>query len=567
MRGGFEDRQARWNALSELVWMWLLLCLIPATAATALAQNSGSPPSLFIAGDSTANIGGDAAVNAAQQLGWGTPFAGYFDPAKMRVVNTAKAGRSSRTFLAEGLWTAVLDQLKPGDLVLIQFGHNDGGDLDGAKPRGSLPGTGEDTRQVTLLDGRQETVHSFGWYLRRYIADTRAKGATPIVLTVTPRNIWTDGKVERGLGHYREWAQQVAQEENVDCVDVSGIVARAYEALGQPAVAAFFPIDHTHTSPGGAAFVARQVVAGLKSLPDAPFTQYFSAEGAAVVPASQASLPLPAKAGLPVLWIVGDSTVRNGQGDGANGQWGWGDEIAPYFNSARLNVVNRAIGGRSSRTFLQFDWPADLAMLHKGDIVLMQFGHNDSSPLDDKARARGTLPGDGEETREIDNPITRQHEVVHTYGWYLRQMIAQAQAKGARVIVCSLIPRKAWDGNRVHREDYVQWAQDAAQRQHAAFVDLNAIIAEQYEALGQAKTESFFGDPHTHTNLAGAQMNAQSVVEGLKDLRHDPLKKFLSPAAQELPRRGSSTRTAQDSAPHPPAVDGQHGAMHVGRGL
>ena len=556
MRASFEKTGVRRIALRELVWICLLICFTSAAAATAVAQSGNPLPSLFIVGDSTANIGGDAAVNAARQLGWGTPFAGYFDPAKVRVVNAARAGRSSRTFLAEGLWDAVLDRLKPGDFVLIQFGHNDGGDLGGAKPRGSLQGTGEDTRQVTLLDGKQETVHSFGWYLRRYIADTRAKGAMPIVLSVTPRNIWTDGKVERGLGHYREWAQQIAQEQDVDFVDVSGIVARAYQKLGQPEVSAFFPIDHTHTSPGGAAFVARQVVAGLKSMPDAPFTPYFSAEGASVVPASQASLPLPAKAGLPVLWIVGDSTVRNGQGDGANGQWGWGDEIAPYFDTARVDVVNRAVGGRSSRTFFQFDWPADLAMLHKGDFVLMQFGHNDSGPLDDKARARGTLPGDGEETRTIDNPITRRREVVHTYGWYLRQMIAQAQAKGAKVIVCSLIPRKAWDGDHVHREEYVQWATDAAKKQHANFVDLNAIIAEQYEAMGQAKTETFFGDPHTHTNLAGAQMNARSVVEGLKGLKHDPLKKFLSPAAQDLPRNGSRDRAAQGSAAHPSAVDG-----------
>ena len=56
-----------------------------------------------------------------------------------------------------------------------------------------------------------------------------------------------------------------------------------------------------------------------------------------------------------------------------------------------------------------------------GDLVLLQFGHNDSGALDDSSRARGTLPGVGDEIREIENPILKRHEVIHTYGWYIRQ--------------------------------------------------------------------------------------------------------------------------------------------------
>lgn len=531
-----EKQRQRGRHIRKLFVRLLLLCFLPAICCVSHAAQPASIPSLYILGDSTANIGGDATVNAVQQLGWGTPFADYFDPAKIHVVNAAKAGRSSRTFFTEGLWAKVERRLKPGDFVLIEFGHNDPGDLNGPKARGSLHGIGPETEEITHPDGTKETVHTFGWYLEQYIAGIREKGALPIMLSVTPRNIWNDGHVERGLGHYREWARQVAEAENVDLVDVSGIVANAYEKLGRTKVAAFFPLNHTHTSPAGAAFVARQVVAGLKALPDTPFTPYFSALGDAVVSASQANLPLPANRSLPTLWVIGDSTVRNGEGDGANGQWGWGDEIATYFNTQKINVVNRAVGGRSSRTFFNFDWPADLAMIRKGDVVLMQFGHNDGGPLDDKARARGTLPGDGAETRTIDNPITRKREVVHTYGWYLETMIEQAKAKGAKAIVCSLIPRKVWDGDTIHRERYVQWADKAAHRQHAAFVNLNEIIAEQYEKLGQSTTATFFGDPHTHTNLTGAKMNAKSVIEGLKGIKHDPLKKYFSPEAQAVSR-------------------------------
>ena len=81
----------------------------------------------------------------------------------------------------------------------------------------------------------------------------------------------------------------------------------------------------------------------------------------------------------------------------------------------------------------------------------------------------------------------------------------------------------------------MQWAQEAAHEQHATYVDLNEIIAEQYDALGKATTATFFGDPHTHTNLAGAKMNAKSVVEGLRALKHDPLNKYLSADGKAVP--------------------------------
>ena len=150
----------------------------------------------------------------------------------------------------------------------------------------------------------------------------------------------------------------------------------------------------------------------------------------------------PADPKLPTLFLIGDSTVRNGHGDGANGQWGWGDLIGPYFDSKKINVVNRALGGRSSRTYLTGGyWSTVLALMKPGDFVMMQFGHNDGGPLDDTSRARGTIPGIGEETREIENPITKRREVVHTYGWYLRKYIVDARAKGATPVVCSLVPR------------------------------------------------------------------------------------------------------------------------------
>src|SRR6185295_560445 len=131
-------------------------------------------------------------------------------------------------------------------------------------------------------------------------------------------------------------------------------------------------------------------------------------------------MPEPRDPRLPSLVLAGDSTVRNGQGDGAGGLWGWGDLLSAHVDTSKVNVVNRAIGGLSSRTYMTFGhWDRVLAMLKTGDVLVMQFGHNDASAVNDPTRARGTLPGTAGETAAIDNQMTGEREDVHTYGWYL----------------------------------------------------------------------------------------------------------------------------------------------------
>ncbi|MEQ1798137.1 MAG: SGNH/GDSL hydrolase family protein, partial [Lacibacter sp.] len=144
----------------------------------------------------------------------------------------------------------------------------------------------------------------------------------------------------------------------------------------------------------------------------------------------------------PVFYIIGDSTVRNGDGTGRNGQWGWGSFIADYFDTAKISISNQAIGGRSSRTFItEGRWDKIMATLKKGDYVIMQFGHNDAGPLDDTARARGTIRGIGNDSSEVYNPIRKIKETVYSYGWYMRKYVREAKSKGAIPIVCSLVPR------------------------------------------------------------------------------------------------------------------------------
>ena len=233
----------------------------------------------------------------------------------------------------------------------------------------------------------------------------------------------------------------------------------------------------------------------------------------------------------PVFYIIGDSTVRNGDGTGKNQQWGWGSFMADHFDTNKISIRNHAIGGRSSRTFItEGRWDKVASELKKGDYVIMQFGHNDSGPLDDTARARGTIKGTGEESKEIYNPIMKKQEVVRTYGWYMRRYIRETKMKGAIPIVCSPIPRNDWKDGKVIRstESYTKWAQDVAKEEGAFFIDLNDLVALKYEEMGEDKVKPFFPVDHTHTNIDGAKLNAEIIVNAIKEIKPGKLKKYIT---------------------------------------
>jgi len=231
----------------------------------------------------------------------------------------------------------------------------------------------------------------------------------------------------------------------------------------------------------------------------------------------------------PALFLVGDSITKTGTPPGDTGPWGMGYELIPLFDAAKIHVYNEGAGGRSSRSYREEGlWAKILERLQPGDFVLLAFGHNDSANSANYPD-RTTITGGGEET--VQSGVGDKHQVIHTYGWYLRADIREAEAKGATVIVCSPLPRNQWSGDRIKRgfDGYAAWAAAAAQAGGAFFVDLNAIAADRYDALGQEKTATYFNDTQ-HTKKAGARVNAASVAAGLRQLKDCPLKDALLPA-------------------------------------
>lgn len=233
----------------------------------------------------------------------------------------------------------------------------------------------------------------------------------------------------------------------------------------------------------------------------------------------------------PVFYIIGDSTVRNGDGTGKGSLWGWGSFIAEQVDTNRLQVQNHAMGGRSSRTFqTEGRWDKIMKTLKKGDYVIMQFGHNDASPLDDTARARGVLRGTSDKDTVIYNPIRKMQETVNTYGWYMRKFVKDTKSKGATPIICSLVPRNSWKEGKVQRsgDSWAGWARQVAEEEGAYFIDLNELVVAEYDKLGQDKIKGlYFPSDNTHTNKEGALINAAFVIDQLRKQNPAGISQYL----------------------------------------
>jgi len=231
----------------------------------------------------------------------------------------------------------------------------------------------------------------------------------------------------------------------------------------------------------------------------------------------------------PVLYIIGDSTVQNGSGKGSDSLWGWGSFMNLFLDTTKIEIQNHAKGGRSSRTFVtEGRWDSIMKTIKKGDYVLMQFGHNDGGELADTLRARGTIKGIGNESKDIYNPIRKVNETVYTYGYYMRKYANEAKAKGAIPIIVSPVPRNKFnEKGKIEKDQYGIWAKEVAQQTGAYFLDLNTMVIEKYEKMGAEEVKTFFPKDHTHTDEAGAVVNAELVAKGIRDLKKCGLKNYL----------------------------------------
>lgn len=209
---------------------------------------------LFILGDSTAACYGP---DMFPFMGWGQALAEMWPD--QPIVNAAKAGRSTKTFLEEGRLEAVRPQMKPGDLVIIQFGHNDEGD----KP-----------------ERHTEAYGDFTDNLRFFVNTVKEMGAQPLLMTPTCVRCFKDGVLQSSLGIYPQAIRDLAAEMTVPMIDMHAMTSAHVAALGdaesrtlymnlEPGVYPNFPegrTDDTHTLRKGAETYAGMVADALKAM-------------------------------------------------------------------------------------------------------------------------------------------------------------------------------------------------------------------------------------------------------------------------------------------------------------
>lgn len=229
------------------------------------------------------------------------------------------------------------------------------------------------------------------------------------------------------------------------------------------------------------------------------------------------------KKGKAVLFVIGDSTVKNGKGDGSNKQWGWGSLLAKYMDTSKVTIENHAIGGRSSRTFIEEGrWQRVLDALQPGDYVIIQFGHNDSGPFN-TGRARATLKGNSDKDTTVIMEATGKSNTIHSFGWYMRKYALETKEKGATPILLSHIPRNmftAKDSLHIIRntDGFGAWTKEAALQTNSIYIDFNNIIGDELEKLGKDSIQKMYFGDHTHTSYAGADLNAKMLSKELKKI-------------------------------------------------
>lgn len=223
-------------------------------------------PMVFTIGDSTVKNEDDGDDS---MWGWGSVIGELFDLDRITVENHAMAGRSARTFLDEGRWEKIYNALQPGDFVIMQFGHNDAGAINTGKARAELPGAGYDSKVYKMEPtGQYQVIYPFGWYIRKFVMDAREKGATAIVLSHTPRNIFDNGKISRNTDSFGAWSKQAASQSGACYIDLNKISGDKLEKIawneGLGKVAEYFKKDHTHSSLKGARLNAQSIAEGLR---------------------------------------------------------------------------------------------------------------------------------------------------------------------------------------------------------------------------------------------------------------------------------------------------------------
>ncbi|KAK7689943.1 hypothetical protein QCA50_006583 [Cerrena zonata] len=228
--------------------------------------------------------------------------------------------------------------------------------------------------------------------------------------------------------------------------------------------------------------------------------------------------------------IAGDSTMA--KGGGGAGTDGWGQYLGQYLS---LPVVNNAIAGRSARSYTdEGRFTSLINAAQKGDYVIIEFGHNDGL-AGNPDNGRQDAFGDGYDTTATVTTSSGASLVIHTFPYYIQNAVTALQAKGAIPIVSSQTPSNNWSGSSISAGPrFVGYAQTAASRTKAQYIDHYDYVAQAYNKIGQTTVNTYFPNDGTHTSPTAANIVAQAFVRGLL-CSSSPLKNSVNAAGKAVP--------------------------------
>lgn len=501
---------------------------------------------VYLAGDSTVKTYGER-----HEGGWGEYLQEYFND-DVEIVNKSEGGRASRTFINQGRLDEILNEIKEGDYLFIQFGHNDATEDDKKKIERYVPiGEADENGIYPVIEGKMvetpqelldlDTSKPYGkmyypdnsgtykWYLKQFIDGARQKGAIPVLCTPVSRAYFDEnGKIEPHHGEndcYVEAVRQLAKEEDVTLLDLFDKTKSLYEKLGQVETMKLHFVkdngdfDKTHYSKHGGFVVAGLVKDAIK---DSNLAIKESIKESEIQVGKTEHLRQAN------LYIVGDSIscIYDEDENYQIPRAGWGMKLQQYLDPA-LTVVDLALSGRSSKSFTtEENYEKLFSQIKEGDYLLIKFGHNDEKDEDPE---RYTSPeGDKDTEGSFKNSLYKNY-------------IEKAQEIGAKVILLTPASRRKFDDNGIVKDTHTTY-DDAiislGEELDIPVIDLTSITEKYYNEVGKDaaavlhaayynREKGSQGIDDTHFNHFGGDWLCRIVIEEILNSNISTIKNYI----------------------------------------
>lgn len=498
---------------------------------------------IYLAGDSTVKYYGDD--NSIG--GWGEYLVNYFDDG-VEIINKAEAGRSTRSYINQGRLDEIVSELRKGDYVFIQFGHNDNRTDENARVEHSvlLGDPDENGIYPTVKAEKTKTPQriidfyanddypygeyfypyesgTFKWYLKQYVDKVREKGGIPVIITPVCRVLFdSDGKIQPAFGEnngYKVAVEQLAEETGTVCINAYDITKALYESYGVFTTQGLHDVkddgemDLTHYNKFGANIVASK-------LADAVAEQ---------IPQLQSHLKASTKAVSKTddmktanLFVVGDSGKGLEESDIFEAH-GFSEYFQGYL-SDKITVCDYTYAGATAKTFAKTDEYKDfLNSINEGDYVMICFGRYDSNDL---------MGGYAYSGGKVENISSFTATIYNSY-------IKPVLDRQAIPIMLTPINSRKFDetGTAV---DTVQGYDDDIKglvtNNSLYFADLTSVTYELYNTMGEegSKVLNAVDSQNGIDNMAfsefGAKLTANKILNLMK-FSSSTLKNYISDTA------------------------------------